>query len=308
MSKARLSLLLADSAALFANELNRALFPASLKQYIKKARFSADASGYQRHLLQLFCGQAITTPDLPIASLRGGKAQSLCADPCYLHPDRDRLLLFSQGLDLTLDEARGIAELVQPLLAEFNASLHIQSAEQWLLELDSLPEVEFSAMEGLHGLPVSDFLPRGPQSEDWIRLWNEIQMLLFDSDVNQRREAAGKVPVNSLWFWGMGTMPSWRQWPLVSGQEAMLQTLASASESGFEPDINRFDAIHHKPALKVLSIDIEQDMQAQLQQLNDDWLAPAWSALKKWQLRELELIVPDWGVYTLTPWNSWRIW
>lgn len=308
MSKARLSLLLADSAALFANELNRALFPDSLKKYIKKARFSADASGYQRHLLQLFCGHAITTPDLPIASLRGGKALSLCADPCYLHPDRDRLLLFSQGLDLTLDEARGIAELVQPLLAEFNASLHIQSAEQWLLELDSLPEVEFSAMEGLHGLPVSDFLPRGPQSEDWIRLWNEVQMLLFDSDVNQRREAAGKVPVNSLWFWGMGTIPSWQQWPLVSGQEAILQTLASVSESGFEPDIHRFDAIHHKPALKVLSIDSEQDMQAQLQQLNDDWLAPAWSALKKWQLRELELIVPDWGVYTLTPWNSWRIW
>lgn len=308
MSKARLSLLLADSAALFANELNHSLLPEGLKQCIQKARFRAEASGYQRHCLQLFSGQAITTDDLPMARLRGGSAASLCADPCYLHPDRDRLLLFNRDLDLTLPEAESIAELVQPLLADFNARLTVQTPQQWLLELDSMPELELVALEGLHGLPVTEFLPRGLQSQNWVRLWNEIQMLLFDCEINRQREVEGKVPINSVWFWGLGELPSWQPWPLVSGNDPLLEKLAGLSQSGFKTDVDLFERKLPLPAIKSVAINTEQDLVAQLQQLNDNWLAPAMTALKKWQLRELELIVPEWGVYTLTSINSWRFW
>lgn len=308
MSKAGLNLLLADSAALFANELNRALLPDALKQILKKARFEPDSSGYQRHLLQLFSGQNISSRDLPIANLRGGSSRSLCADPCYLHPDRDQLLVFHRDLDLSPDEAHAIAGLVQPLLADFAGNLLVKNARQWLLELPARPEVEFTALEGLHGLPVTDFLPRGADAQRWIRLWNEIQMLLFDCEVNQAREAAGKVPINSLWFWGQGRLPALQPWPHVSGSGELLNTLASYSQSNMVADTDRFDFIRHKPALHILSFDPEQDWQQQLAQFQSDWLVPAWSALKKWQLRELNLIVPEWGVYCLTPISSWRLW
>jgi hypothetical protein len=44
----------------------------------------------------------------------------------------------------------------------------------------------------------------------WLRAMNELQMILFDSEVNRRREADDKPPVNSLWFWGGGRLPDVR--------------------------------------------------------------------------------------------------
>ncbi len=308
MTKARFSLILPDYAVLFASELNRALLPEPLRQTLKKARFRSDSRGYYQHLIDSFSEQPSADIDLPVARLRGGSTFSLCADPGYLHPDRDRLLLFYRELDLTLEEARSIAQRIQSLLDEFNARLQVQSPDAWLLELDTSPEVTFTPMEGLNGLPVTDFLPRGKEAQSWIRLWNEIQMLLFDCPENQAREAAGKVPVNCLWFWGKGDFPSWRRWPHVSGKDRVLKNLAAESDSDYHADVTKFAELNAKQAVHVLAFDTDVDWEPQLTDLADNWLLPAVGALKKWQLREIEVIVPEWGIYRLTPFSSWRFW
>lgn len=307
MAKARLSLVLPDYAALFANELNRTLLPEPLQRLLKKARFQADKRGYYQHLLALL-GEQSPAGDLPIARLRGGSEHSLCADPCYLHPDRDQLLLFYRDLDLSLDEAKAIRQRVQPLLDDFGASLKVQSPQQWLLELESLPEVRFTPKEGLNGLPVTGFLPRGKEAQSWIRLWNEIQMLLFDCPENQAREKAGKVPINSLWFWGKGALPTWQYWPHISGEDNMLTNLAAESGSVYQSGVTAFDDVKAKQALHVMAFDTGQGWEQQLNELTQNWLLPASLALKKWRLSELEIIVPEWGVYRLTSFSSWRFW
>lgn len=303
----RLTLLLPDFAAVFANQLNYASLPAGFRQVLKKGRFHADKHGYHHHLFALFSGKTLRETDLPVARLRGGSTDSLCADPCYLHPDRDKLLMFYRDLDINLEEARAIADRVQPLLDEFNARLEVIQPHEWILELDSAPQVSFASKEGLNGLPVTDFLPRGPDAQRWLRLWNEIQMQLFDCEENLVREQAGKMPINSLWFWGRGALPSWQSWPHVSGTETSLAKLAADSESSYYADA-QFSDINSRAALHVQAFDVQGDWDLQLAQLHAQWLAPALSSLKKWQLRELEIIVPEWGVYRLNSLSSWWFW
>jgi len=300
---------LPDFAVLFANELNRDLLPDEVKRLLAKARFHSDSRAYYQHLLDLFSEQHQTSTDLPMARLRGGSTFSLCADPCYLHPDRDKLLLFYRDLEITLEESLALADYLQPLFEDLQATLIVKSPEQWLVEINTPVEVDFSAKQGLHGLPITDFMPQGKDAEHWIRLANEIQMLLFDCPVNQAREATGKVPINNLWFWGKAEFPqNWSAWKHVSGDDDLLQRLAIESGSDYQSDTQRLLDIAEEEALHVVTFDPAQDWQQQLQTLSKNWLQPASSALTKWQLNQLNLIVPEWGIYRLTPISSWQFW
>lgn len=308
MSNPRLTLVLPDYAFLFASELNRSLIPDFLKRLLKKARFEANAAGFSQQLIQLFSAEPLATDTLPMAMLRGGSHTSLCADPCYLYPDRDKLRLLYRDLDLSLEEAESLCQRVQGLFDEYGATLKVHTAEHWLLELEEPTQVSFKALEGLHGQTIAGFLPSGKRANDWIRLWNEVQMVLFDCPENQAREAAGKVPINSLWFWGQGRMPALRPWGQVSGNDRLLSTLAKQSHSSYQQDVSRYQQSDAGDAIHVLAFEQGQDWQSQLDALSQHWLMPAFQALKRWQLRELEVIVPEWGRYRLTPLHCWKFW
>jgi len=309
VARPSLSLVLPEFAVLFANELNQALLADSVKTLIKKADFNHDPMGFYQHLVQLFSAEQLAETDIPMAKLRGGGDLSLCVDPCYLHPDRDKLLLFYRDLDLSLEEAQAFASFLQPLFDEMQATLQVQTTEHWLLRLNQPAQIAFSAKEGLHGQPVTDHLPKGNGADKWIRLWNEIQMLLFDCPLNQAREAAGKVPINSVWFWGNASFPqNWQSWSQVSGQDDVLQQLASLSRSAYFQQRQHFADTNGHTRLHIERFDADKDWQIQLENLSENWLKPAISTLQKWQLKELNLIVPEWGIYRLTPFSSWRFW
>src|SRR5690606_8825931 len=40
------------------------------------------------------------------------------------------------------------------------------------------------------------------------KLMNEIQMQLHECDINDLRASRGELPVNSVWFWGVGNVPA----------------------------------------------------------------------------------------------------
>jgi hypothetical protein len=53
----------------------------------------------------------------------------------------------------------------------------------------------------------NEFLPAGEDSATYRTLQSEIEMALHEHAANLEREAAGLLPVNSLWLWGGGTAP-----------------------------------------------------------------------------------------------------
>ncbi len=310
MIKTSLTIVIPELAGILQQQINRKLLPEYLTKIKTKGDFKENEAGLSRLLMNHFSDTPLTGSDLPVASLRSDKVITLCADPCYLHADLDRVLLFSDDLNLTEEESSILIAEIQPLLAEFGARLSQYKTDKWLLELESLPELDFSALPDVSGRSVDQFLPEGEDRRDWIRLWNEIQMQLYNADVNQRRQAQGKVPINSLWFWGQGIFkPKQQAWQSVQGEHELLAQLSEVSKVDCRD--NNFDVttLSRGAHLWLLnSIDIDGDWQMQLQQLDEQILKPVWQSLRKMKVDHVSLQIPNHGIYTLTPLDGWRFW
>jgi 2,3-bisphosphoglycerate-independent phosphoglycerate mutase len=59
----------------------------------------------------------------------------------------------------------------------------------------------------ISGKSILDHLPSGNGAERLIHLMNSSQLLLNNHPLNKERQAAGKLPANSIWLWGQGKSP-----------------------------------------------------------------------------------------------------
>ena len=300
MAKETLTLVLPGLANIIGQQINANLLPKSLKKIISKAQFKTDDSNLTRLLFNLFSATPIESKDLPYTQLLGIKTPTLCATPSYLHADRDRLLLFANEQPLTKQESSDLINELQELFDDFNAKLVVHASGELMLQLKTLPKVEFSALADVNGQSVTQYLPDGEEKTNWIRLWNEIQMKLYESNFNQQRESAGKMPINSLWFWGMGKFNVKHDyWQSVRGEQSAVKQLAQATSMSLSTGRH----------LQILDeLDLESDWQQQLEQWEQDILKPALQQCRKAKISQLELIIPEHGRYLLTPLSSWKFW
>ena len=154
--------------------------------------------------------------DLPVAALTAlidldnVKSRSwLRADPVYLHADLSSLLLFDyRNFSLEAEEVTGYFSLLSPLLEKAGLHLHCGRApHRWYLTMHDQPEMTTTPPDVVSGQDIRPYLPEGKDRNFWLRLGNEIQMLLHDCEINQQRLNQGQTPVNSVWFWGCGALP-----------------------------------------------------------------------------------------------------
>lgn len=300
-AKAMLTLIWPDAAGVL-QPINKVSWPVSLHKMLSKSRFTADDTNFTNVLLKQFGQPAMT--DSPMAALRFPDETAICADLCYLHPDRDCLRLFHRDLQVSDDEAAQLQASLQPLLNEFHGQWLTFSAEHWGLHLPVLPALQFHAIDALEGQSIIDKLPSGKDQNNWRRLLNEIQMTLFDHPVNQQREADGKLPVNAVWFYGAAPLTVKSDWQTVLGDEPLLKQLTKLTDS------NHFESFDIKVltgrSLMVLpAINIEADWQTQLQYLEQQIFAPLWRHLRFFKLHGVQLLVPKQGAYQLSRWRSW---
>jgi hypothetical protein len=80
-------------------------------------------------------------------------------------------------------------------------------------------------------------LPEGDEGRRWRVLGNEAQIILHNHPRNAARIAAGKLPVNSLWFWGGGALPDSVQAraKVVLNADEELLALAQLAGATFKP-------------------------------------------------------------------------
>lgn len=312
MAKAELTVILPNMASLVQQEINKSIFPKTIQKVLDKATFSSDRQGFERRLFNHFSAQALPNNDLPIAKLRSQDDNVLCADPCYLHPDRDQLLLFSGSLDISSDEADELITAIQPLLDEFGATLTKLNNEQWNIKLETLPDLEFTALPEVTGKAVQQSLPKGDEQTrlQWLRLWNEIQMLLFDLPLNEKRQNQGKFPINSLWFWG-GGIPELLQngWQGVIGNDALLGMLAKQVNVECKPSLKavEFDQIRGKQLVVFDALDLEELWPEQLENIELVFVK-LWQSIQWNKLKKVNIEIPNFGNYELTPFDSWKPW
>lgn len=311
MPKPELTIILPGLARILEQQINNNVIPDFLSKIINKARFQPDSTGLTRLLFNHFSQTPLTGSDLPINNLSDKNSTVLRADPCYLHADRDRLLLFADDLALTAQESAELIAEIQPLFAEFGGELVAEQPESWLLNLATMPDLTFSALPEVTGKGVDKYLPTGADQQNWIRLWNEIQMKLYDTDINQQRIADGKLPINSVWFWGVGAFVAKKDiWQQVQGRLLVLKQLAEQSDTTWQSDTDwSITSLSSGKHLWVLDeIDLEADWQQQLQQLDGNILQALWQQLAKAKIATIELQIPNHGHYQLSPIDCWKCW
>lgn len=148
----------------------------------------------------------------------------LCADPAWVRSEATGARLMAWPLDdVSADEAEALATALRPLFGDAGAPLSIDTPSAWCLHLlHGAPRAAFRTPADALGVDLVECLPAGDAGRTWRRLFNEAQIALHAHPVNAARIAAGKRPVNALWFWGAGALPA--------SVETGLQTVASVDD------------------------------------------------------------------------------
>lgn len=173
-----------------------------------------------------FAGDAI-----PVAALRhfchADDARSgawLCADPAWVRSEATGARLMAYPLaDVSAAEAEALAATLRPLFGDACAPLSVDAPSEWCVRLDTPAAATFTHPAHALGADLLACLPAGMAGRAWRRLFNEAQVMLHAHPVNAARAAAGKHPVNALWFWGAGALPA--------GVETGLQVVASVDDA-----------------------------------------------------------------------------
>lgn len=126
----------------------------------------------------------------------------LIAEPTHLRADRDRLLIAeSEILQISEDEAK---QIIDDINKHFEGEIELRyfKDDLWILGCDLyLDDLVSYPLLDVIGENADDYLPQGRYRLKLHQLMNEIQMLLFNHNINQLRSEEGLVAINSLWFW-----------------------------------------------------------------------------------------------------------
>lgn len=235
------------------------------------------------------------------------------AEPAHLLTAIDHLQL-AAPVPVALDAQESAA-----LLGHLNAHLHgsgfelSESADGgWLCACPQGLLCQTVEPAAALGRNLRDFLPTGRDAARLRALVNELQMLLHEHPVNERRAALGKPVVNSVWLWGLGaprapvgsvagrllTDDAWLAglWRLHGGQVRPMTSLADAIAEG--ADDLRVAGVHAGA--------VPGDAAA-LQDLEAGLLSPVRDALVASRIERVALLAGE-RAFDLTPAARWAAW
>ena len=229
----------------------------------------------------------------------------LRADPAYVRPDINGARLLAIGASLGLDDEDRAALLpaLKPLFGDAGFAIDAPRPSRWYLRLPPGTRVPpFAEPDDALGADLLDHLGEGPEGRRWRVLLAEAQVMLHNHPRNALRQEQGRTPINSLWFWGAGSLP-----------DAVTSTHARF-HSGDEAALALADAVGiARPLPAAFDIDAA-DCAFDLHHARDlaafqrDWLLPACTRLRDGGLQRLALDFADGRRWQLAPNQRWRFW
>ncbi|AJP48399.1 hypothetical protein PG1C_07855 [Rugosibacter aromaticivorans] len=263
----------------------------------------------------------VATPDTTAAD------DWLCLDPVHLRVEQTRLRVDDpQLLALSVAEAEALAVSLAPTFAALG-TLQVLTPTAWNLRLHkSTPALTFALAPPLpdHIARAAMPLPAGVAAAPWRHAINEANMLLHTHPINLAREAAGQPPVNTLWPWGSGRLPTvatnampplaafWGNDVVAQGAACCRNVPAKAAPPRYEKlAINNALMLLDKLELPARSGDTDA-WRAELLELETDWFAPLLESLRRGHINHLRLIAPgDAASFALNirrhhAWQFWR--
>jgi hypothetical protein len=187
-------------------------FSLAFKKQSNKMTVSHDlASGEIAQLKRHF---RLTPESWPLAALcraeefdDADKFQWLRADPVYLQAEMHGARIMAwDNLALSSTEQDQILAALRPVFGdfgfEFSASNH---GFFYIRALHGSPIPAFTAAPDLLGCDLAEHIPK---ERKWLTIFNECQIILHNHPLNVERAKFGQIPINALWFWAQGELPS----------------------------------------------------------------------------------------------------
>lgn len=249
------------------------------------------------------------------ANDQDGTGDWIRIDPVHLAADAGGVRLM-YGAPLAIDEAESDA-LTTWLSAQLDAPVHAAGARYWYTAHPQ-PDAELHPLDTALGTRIGPYQPHGAGGSAMRKWLNEVQMLLHQHPVNQRRTDHGEPAINSVWPWGAGALPDAAVWPFDASwaDEPAVVGLAALAGTAAEPAAQRFDQAdngHRRFVLLPAVFEagrlgaVEQWLDA-MARLERDWFAPAVDALAAGRLGELTVHDGSGARFTLRPPMRWRVW
>lgn len=278
-----------------------------LRAWLARAdRLPDGPRGYLAGLSRFFRTESL---DIPVAALLrehaahdAGEASWLSADPCWVQAEMNGARLLACGqLGLSMEEAEALAAPLRPVFDEAGMALMVTTPDRWQLRLTLGTELPaFAAPEQALGEDLFQHLPQGAAGKRWRVLINEVQVLLHQQPVNAERRARGLPPVNSLWLWGGGALPSRIEsiHDQVIGADPLLMALAAKAGVVVSARSEASVRAAHRGAL----VDLQDLPVAEIEQT---WW-PVIETLLRGQPVQLSFASGERWLHR--PWHRWRLW
>lgn len=133
----------------------------------------------------------------------------LRADPAHVRAEMGVVRLLACGdLGLTRAEADRLVKPLKVLFGDTGFPLSAPDPARWYLMLPKdikLPK--FQLPDEAIGADIFSHMPADDLTKRWRALLNEAQITLHNHPLNAERIQKGLLPVNSLYFWGGGSLP-----------------------------------------------------------------------------------------------------
>jgi len=246
-------------------------------------------------------------PSAPFMRLAdGGSADDqawTCLQPVHIHAARDHLVLVNPAqLGIRPEEAEALHAAVAGLLDESGIRLETPAPARWYLPESAFGPLDATTPLRATGRNIDIWMQEGERARDWRRVQNEIQMTWFDHPVNQAREAAGELSINSVWLHGGGRLQAVpRLADTVLTDDAFLAGLALAAGATCQAPPAGLAAVAQAATGSVLAMldsaaeaHIGEDWGRWLEAMHGleaAWFAPALAALERGDCQAVTLVL-----------------
>jgi len=287
----------------------------SLEFLLSRSRHTVNintSTEYHRSVAKLLTQNISANNDVPVGAItryidNDGDTSGIWmrADPVHLSPDRDGLVMMDSFiLNLSQHDALVIAAEANKVLQDYGYMIEVPFEDRWYIRLENELSITTTELSSVVGSEITAYLPRGKDSGKLHSMLNEVQMHLFNADINQQREERGELPVNSLWFWGIGKLGKITDTGLSAmfSNDIYASSLASLASTSCYPVPSHFLGMmdHCGDSSDVLSILMHCQAPRQYQNLDlwqqalmlleGSWFSPALDWLNQGKLKNLRII------------------
>jgi hypothetical protein len=244
----------------------------------------------------------------------------LRADPVHFLVDRDRATLHDTAvLRVTRAEADALVAALQAHFESDGLAFAAPVPERWYVRVPPAEMPATTPLDEAVGRDIVGLLPRGAGRINWPGAFTEAQMVLGAHPVNVARESRGEPAINSVWFWGEGTLPACveQRYKRIHSNDAYARGLATLSNAALAPGAASIAAVEGPESDDILAT-VESaslawrrgDAAAWTQAARDldaAWFAGLGDAIKRFG--RVRVVLPSAGgarVASLTPASRWR--